>query len=121
MKRNHRKSPALLLAFSLALAAMLTLGTTDDALIGSALAGELDLSDAQNAKLSRHKAKERVSKNEAQKDYSVGRDENSDELEDEECGTVDIGNVVNNKGFGGPKQIDVIITGDIINANNDCN
>ena len=83
-------------------------------------AGELDLSNAQNAKLARHKVRQRVDKNKAQKDYSI--DQAEDEVADaEDCGTVDIGNVVNNKGFGGPKKIDVIITGDIINANNKCN
>ena len=103
------------------LAAALVIGLPTGGVISAALAGELDLSDAQNAKLAKHKARERVSKNEAQKDYSIGTEDDNETSDDDECGTVDIGNVVNNKGFGGPKQIDVIITGDIINANNKCN
>jgi len=103
----------------LLLAAALVL-VPQEALITAAQGGELELSDAQNAKLARHRAKERVSKNEAQESYEVGQDDSEDDLDDGDCGTVDIGNVVNNKGFGGPKKIDVIITGDIINANNDC-
>ncbi len=86
-----------------------------------AIAGDLELDDAQNAKLSRYKVKERVMKNEKQEDY-VKDEEDSDDvtLNDLQCGSVNIGNVVNPKGFGGPKEIDVIITGDVINANNKC-
>lgn len=124
MQRNRIQhyTQAALLALAITLAISPAGKVVTSAIVNQAHAGELDLSDAQNAKLARHKAKERVSKNEAQKDYSVGaEDTGSGELNEEECGTVDIGNVVNEKGFGGPKQIDVIVTGDIINANNDCN
>jgi len=94
--------------------------TPEVSLVSTANAGELDLSDAQSAKLARHKAKQRVEKNETQEDYSPGRKDLS-EAQEADCGTVDIGNVFSDKGFGGPKKIDVIITGDVINANNDCN
>lgn len=117
MQRHITKT----LAMAVLLAAALVTGIPVESIVSNARAGELELSDAQNAKLARHKAKERVSKNEAQKDYSIGSEDDNETSDDEECGTVDIGNVVNNKGFGGPKQIDVIITGDIINANNKCN
>ncbi len=87
-----------------------------------AVAGELELTDAQNAKLARHRAKERVLKNEKQENYlPEGTPDNNSDDGDDDCGSVDIGNVVNNAGFGGPREIDVIITGDIINANNKCN
>lgn len=87
-----------------------------------AVAGELELTDAQNAKLARHRAKERVLKNEKQESYlPEGTPSNNNDDGDDDCGSVDIGNVVNNAGFGGPREIDVIITGDIINANNKCN
>jgi len=105
---------------TLAIAAALILVTSPALVVESVHAGEIELTDMQNAKLSRHKAKERVSRNEANKGYEIGDNDDSSSAEEEDCGTVDIGNVVNNKGFGGPKQIDVIITGDIINANNDC-
>jgi len=106
---------------TLAIAAALVMATSQELVIESVQAGEIELTDAQNAKLSRHKARERVSKNEANKSYEIGdNDDDNSSAEDEDCGTVDIGNVINNKGFGGPKKIDVIITGDIINANNDC-
>ncbi len=105
---------------TLAIAAALIMATSQQLVVETAQAGEIELSDAQNAKLARHKARERVSKNEANKGYEIGDNEDSSSAEEEDCGTVDIGNVINNKGFGGPKKIDVIITGDIINANNDC-
>ncbi|MGI9316107.1 MAG: hypothetical protein ACR2QW_02145 [bacterium] len=89
-------------------------------MIAPAEAGELELTDIQNAKLARHRARERVMKNEKQEDYLEDDTPGPSDLDNGDCGTIDIGNVVNNKGFGGPKEIDVIITGDIINANNDC-
>ena len=90
--------------------------------VSQAVAGELELTDAQNAKLARHRAKERVLKNEKQENYlPEGTPSNSSDDGNDDCGSVDIGNVVNNAGFGGPREIDVIITGDIINANNKCN
>ncbi|MBX2868103.1 MAG: hypothetical protein KTR18_05485 [Acidiferrobacterales bacterium] len=91
----------------------------EGSVITNSYAGDLNLTDAQNAKLARHKVKQRVEKNDRQEDYSPG-DKELNNAENEDCGTVDIGNVFNDKGFGGPKKIDVIITGDIINANNDC-
>ena len=40
---------------------------------------------------------------------------------DAACGNVDIGNFVGgNKGGRGPREITVVITGDVINANNKC-
>lgn len=111
------KSQLVVIAMGLLFAALVLV--SPEAVTTTAHAGELDLSDAQNAKLARHKVRQRVDKNKAQKDYSVGGDD-EEQSDSEDCGTVDIGNVVNQGGFGGPKKIDVIITGDIINANNKC-
>jgi hypothetical protein len=36
------------------------------------------------------------------------------------CGSVDIGNVTTNPFGGGPRQVNVLIKGDVINANNKC-
>jgi len=119
MNKITMKTPVKLLILAFAMIA----AAPDVSLVSQALAGEIELNDIQNAKLARHKARERVMRNEKQEDYlddSSGPGPSS--ADDGDCGTVDIGNVVNNKGsFGGPKAIDVIITGDIINANNDCN
>ncbi len=103
------------------LAAGLALVTMAPPVTPVALAGEIELTDIQNAKLARHKARERVMKNEKQEDYLPEGTPRNEQEDDADCGTVDIGNVVNNAGFGGPREIDVIITGDIINANNKCN
>ncbi len=88
----------------------------------TAYAGELDFDDAQNAKVSRFKAKGRVLQNELM-DKSIPDDVEGDVssgFEEEKCGVVDIGNVTNDKPFGTPQQVDVIITGDVINAGNNC-
>lgn len=36
------------------------------------------------------------------------------------CGTIDIGNVTMSPFGGGPRQVNVLIKGDVINANNKC-
>lgn len=86
-------------------------------------AGELDFNDEQNAKVSRFKAKGRVLKNKLGGNEIVENVEADIEsgLEDEsKCGVVDIGNVTDSKPFGAPRQVDIIITGDVINAGNKC-
>ena len=118
MSKVFKNAPrTLALATALALVAAMAAPETGSV----AMAGELELTDLQNAKLARHRAKERVMKNEKQEDYLPEGTPSNQQEEDGDCGTVDIGNVVNNAGFGGPREIDVIITGDIINANNKCN
>lgn len=116
MKKLYFRHTLMALALTVALASI----SGDWLLIAPASAGEIELTDIQNAKLARHRARERVMKNEKQEDYIDDGTPGPSELNDGDCGTVDIGNVINDKGFGGPKEIDVIITGDIINANNDC-
>ena len=86
-------------------------------------AGELDLTDEQNSKVSRFKAKARVVRNkEIYNYYPETEDEDTEgsPIEDADCGTVDIGNVSDSRPYSIPKQIDVIITGDVINTGNDC-
>lgn len=88
-----------------------------------AYAGELEFNDEQNAKVSRFKAKGRVLKNKLGGNEIVENVEADIEsgFEDEsKCGVVDIGNVTDSKPFGAPRQVDIIITGDVINAGNKC-
>ena len=83
-------------------------------------AGELDLPDQQNAKMARLKAEGRVLKNKDQKDYIDTDDTGNPGQLEAECGAVNIGNVVSKRGFGVPREINVIIDGDVINSNNNC-
>ena len=84
--------------------------------------GDIELSDQQNAKLARHKAKERVRKNERLSSYVENENKTaSDKNDQDECGTIDIGNITNDSILGSIRSIDLIITGDVINANNHCN
>lgn len=88
----------------------------------SAHAGNLEMTDEQNAKVSRFKAQERLSKNDLLADgFSEEDEDDFSAFDDDKCGVVDIGNVTGNKGFGAPQKIDVIITGDVINTGNNCN
>ncbi len=104
---------------TLLLGAMLTVLIFSD----SSQAGNLEMTDEQNVKLARHKAMLRALRNNKDLDnyYDSSVDEQiRDGLNKAGCGSVDIGNVVK-QDFGGPKKIDIIITGDVINANNKCN
>ena len=82
--------------------------------------GELDLTDAQNVKLSKQKAKARVEKNRGQESYFELDENDKRDAENLDCGSVDIGNVNANHTFVIPRTINLIITGDVINAHNDC-
>ena len=82
-----------------------------------AFAGEDGLDDLQNAKLARVKAKYRVEEVRDAADGIMGNEGGGD---DEDCGSVNIGNVHNNSPFGGTKENTVIVIGDIINAYNKC-
>ena len=85
-----------------------------------AVAGDIEMTDAQNVKVSKQKAKSRATKNQNQRNYadSFGVDDSEDE--ESQCGAVDIGNIKTDHSFRVPREIHVIITGDVINANNDC-
>ena len=84
-------------------------------------AGNLDMTDEQNVKLARNKAMLRSLKHKDSSDYIGASIEERIRrgFDKMGCGSVDIGNVLDH-GIGGPREIDIIITGDIINANNRC-
>ncbi len=76
-----------------------------------AFSGDLDFGDEINAKLAREKAKSR----------RFGRSNSSGSGGDSgKCGSSELGNVVNERGSRGTKEVTVIVTGDVINANVDC-
>lgn len=84
-------------------------------------AGNIEMTDEQNVKLARNRAMLRVLRGTQGDDYY---DDDTEEriregLDNSGCGSVDIGNTLV-PDFGGPKEINVIITGDVINANNKC-
>lgn len=83
--------------------------------IETSVAGEEELNDLSNAKLAHHRAKQRMldgrkSSEERERDGSQGGS----------CGSLNVGNVSNQRGAKGPREVTVIVTGDIINANNNC-
>ena len=77
------------------------------------VAGELSFSDKTNAKLAHIKAKAR--QQEAMLGSGQGLQKN-----DRFCGSVNVGNVQNSRGSTGTREVTIIITRDIINANNNC-
>lgn len=77
-------------------------------------AGVLEFPDEVNAKVARSKAKMRRMRSSQD---SGGR--RSDGSGTADCGSVDIGNVQTN-GRGAPREVTVIVTGDVVNANNNC-
>lgn len=82
---------------------------------GITQAGEEYLEDDNNAKLARIKAKQRVW------EAMDGGDEGSGSgAGGGECGSLNIGNVQNNGVGGRPREVIVVVTGDVINANNNC-
>ena len=84
------------------------------ALATPAPAGELGLDDLTNAKLARIKAKQRQQEAAQRRSGDKGSDSAVTE-----CGSIGIGNTVTNR-RGAPKEVTVIVTGDVINANNRC-
>jgi hypothetical protein len=78
-------------------------------------AGEEDLNDLQNAKVAHMMAKQRML--EAQMS-----DEDREKASSNKgsCGSVNVGNVSNQRGARGPKEVIVVVKGDVINANNKC-
>lgn len=74
-----------------------------------------DMDDLLRAKVAKHKAKQ------TSINQSVEANSAAEQNEGGSCGGVDIGNSVgNNKPGKAPKEILVVITGDVINANNKC-
>lgn len=80
------------------------------------IAGEEELDDMDNAKLAHHRAKQRMLDS---RKSSEERDRDSRQNSGS-CGSLNIGNVSNQRGARGPKEVTVIVTGDVINANNNC-
>jgi len=88
--------------------------------ISPADAGGLDFDDQQNAKMARLKAKSRAEKNKRQKEFLDGGSVDDPDQQFAECGAVSIGNFVDGRGSRTPREINVLIDGDVINANNNC-
>jgi hypothetical protein len=47
-------------------------------------------------------------------------DKDGEQSNNADCGSLSIGNVVQNSRIGGAREVNVIVTGDVINAFNDC-
>ncbi|MDX1733529.1 MAG: hypothetical protein R3228_04150 [Halioglobus sp.] len=77
-----------------------------------ALAGDEGLTDLQNAKVAYQIAKQRQletlkSKEEREQDAS---------RQDPSCGSIDIGNVQNERGARAPREVITVVRGDVINT-----
>lgn len=83
--------------------------------------GRIEYGDEINVKLAKNRAFLRSIRNRDLGDYhkTSPTEHVKEGLDDAGCGQVDIGNTPASK-FGGPRKIDIIITGDVINANNNC-
>lgn len=85
----------------------------------SATAEPLNVDADMLARLAKEKARRHsayIPRGQSAADAVNGDGENS-----AACGNVDIGNFVSNgRGSRAPREINVIITGDVINANNNC-
>lgn len=73
-----------------------------------------DMDDMLRAKVAKHRAKQTSLNQNANANSAAAQDEGGG------CGAVDIGNSVNSKPGKAPKEIVVVITGDVVNANNKC-
>ena len=73
-----------------------------------------DMDDLLRAKVAKHKAKQ------TSMNQSVNASSADAQNEAGSCGGVDIGNSVGAKPGRAPKEIVVVITGDVVNANNKC-
>jgi len=85
--------------------------------VGAVEAGTMDVDSDQLAKIAKQKAKRPANSNQGGPVDSSALNGNIDSP----CGNVEIGNVTSNgPHFGGPKEVTVIVTGDVINAGNNC-
>ena len=89
--------------------AMLAIGMCSLSTLSSA--GEEGLTDLQNAKVAYQLAKQRQL--EAQKTKEEREDDSGQE---QKCGAVDIGNVSNQRGARGPREVITVVKGDVINV-----
>jgi hypothetical protein len=79
------------------------------------VAGEAAFKDETNAKIARIKAKQkRMERSNRAQGIDPGRGDSS------KCGSVEIGNINNERGATSPKEVTVIVTGDVINTDNNC-
>jgi hypothetical protein len=76
-------------------------------------AGVQGLEDEDNAKLARHKAQMKLASKKGDSKNGAGGDS-------DKCGSIDVGNVTNNKPGRPVREVTVIVDGPIINANNKC-
>ena len=79
------------------------------------IAGTTSFDDETNAKVARLKAKQRMMA--AQENASNNGNGGADKSK---CGSVDIGNVAASKSGKTPKEVTVVISGDVINMGNKC-
>lgn len=75
-------------------------------------AGEEGLSDLQNAKVAHQLAKQRMLESRKTKEER----EQDAAREDQSCGSIDIGNVRNERGARAPREIITVVKGDVINT-----
>jgi hypothetical protein len=80
-------------------------------LSNDSFAGEEHLGDLQNAKVAHAIAKQRMMSSQKTKEE---READSDE--EQTCGSVDIGNVRNERGAMAPREIITVVKGDVINT-----
>lgn len=85
--------------------------------LGSARAVDLEMDDSledlTRAKVAKQRAKQNTQRRSVNED-SAGEGSSG-------CGNIDIGNSQGGRpGFSGPKEIIVVVKGDIINSNNKC-
>lgn len=76
------------------------------------------LEDDDGAKMARLKAKQRYF--DAKSDRDDDDENRRDKRSSAACGSLNLGNVVNQRGARGPREVNIIVTGDVINANNRC-
>ena len=74
-------------------------------------AGEENLTDLQNAKVAYEIAKQRMLSSQKTKEEREADREN-----DQSCGSIDIGNVRNQRGARAPREIVTVVRGDVINT-----
>ena len=83
--------------------------------INACTAGEIDIEDKLNSKISKVKARYKMMASEESDDYF-----NNNFGQKENCGSIDIGNIKDSKRPSSSKEVTVIITGDVVNTNNKC-
>lgn len=73
---------------------------------------DVDMEDLTRAKVAKSRAKQSV--------FSAGNSDANDANGSDGCGNVDIGNFTNTRPGRAPKEIIVVVEGDVINSGNRC-